>query len=98
MEIANASHYDGATAAAEACISAYHHFRAKRPKLLLSPSLNPQYLETIHTYFGMLDDSQLVVPEDVSASPTPNKLADMVDDQTALSWCSIPIFWGTITT
>ena len=96
MEIANASHYDGATAAAEACISAYHHFRGKRPKLVLSPSLNPQYLETIHTYFGMLDESQLVVPEDPFTFSDPNKISELVDDQTALVLVQYPDFLGNI--
>ena len=96
MEIANASHYDGATASAEACISAYHHFRGKRPKLVLSPNLNPQYLETIHTYFGMLDESELLVPEDQMTFSDPNKLADLVDSETALVLVQYPDFLGNI--
>ncbi len=96
MEIANASHYDGATAAAEACISAYHHFRGKRPKLVLTPSLNPQYLDTINTYFGMLDESHLVVPEDVFTFSDPNKLADLIDNQTAMVLVQYPDFLGNI--
>ncbi|MDK2981862.1 MAG: glycine dehydrogenase subunit 1 [Chloroflexota bacterium] len=96
MEIANASHYDGATAAAEACISAYHHFRAKRPKLVLSPALNPQYLETIRTYFGMLEGSQLVQPEDIGVYADPDHLAELVDDQTALVLVQYPDFFGDL--
>ena len=37
MEVSNASHYDGATATAEAAVLAYHHFRGKRTKMVVSP-------------------------------------------------------------
>src|SRR5512139_2237602 len=50
MEVSNASHYDGATAAAEAVNLAYAQYRGKRKKIVMSPSVNPQYRETIRTY------------------------------------------------
>ena len=50
MEVSNASHYDGATAVAEAVSMAYAHFRGKRSKVVLSPALHPQYRETVRTY------------------------------------------------
>ena len=42
MEVSNASHYDGATAAAEAVNLAYAQFRGKRTKLIVSPTVHPQ--------------------------------------------------------
>ena len=42
MDAANASHYDGATACAEAGILAYHHFRGKRKKIVVSAGLHPR--------------------------------------------------------
>ena len=51
MEVSNASHYDGATAAAEVCITAYHHFRKKRQNIVLSPFIHPHYIETIQNIF-----------------------------------------------
>ena len=96
MDISNASHYDGATAAAEACISAYHHFKGKRPKFILSPLLNPQYQKTIRTYFGMLDDAEIVIPDDLSAFSNPEKLGKLVDGQTALVLLQYPDFFGNI--
>jgi len=59
MEVSNASHYDGATAAAEAVIMAYHHFREKRPKIVVSSGVNPQYRETIRTYMQGYDSFKI---------------------------------------
>jgi glycine dehydrogenase subunit 1 len=92
MEVANASHYDGATAAAEACISAFHHFKGKRTKFILSPLLNPQYRETIQTYFGLLEEAHIVIPQDTIAA----SLSKLVDDQTALVLVQYPDFLGNI--
>ena len=50
MEVSNASHYDGATATAEAGVMAYHHFRGKRPGILLSSAVHPQYREVVCSY------------------------------------------------
>src|SRR5512138_3359145 len=50
MDVSNASHYDGATAAAEAVSLAHAQFRGKRKKLVVSPMLHPQYREVIRTY------------------------------------------------
>ncbi len=93
MEVANASHYDGATAAAEACISAFHQFKGKRAKFVISPLVNPQYRETIQTYFGLLDEAQIIIP----ASNDPQALEKSIDDQTALVMVQYPDFLGNIT-
>src|SRR5512146_1276480 len=50
MEGSNASHYDGATAAAEAINLAYAQYRGKRRKVLVSPSVHPQYRAVMRTY------------------------------------------------
>ena len=68
MEVSNASHYDGATAAAEAVIMAYHNFNGKRKKFLFSPSLNPHYRETIRTYLCGFRDVKLIGIENEFAS------------------------------
>jgi glycine dehydrogenase subunit 1 len=50
MEVSNASHYDGATAVAEAVNMAYANFRGKRTQVILSPALHPQYRAVVRTY------------------------------------------------
>ena len=48
MEMANASMYDGASAAAEACLMAMRITRKQR--ILVAGSLNPRWLDVIRTY------------------------------------------------
>jgi glycine dehydrogenase subunit 1 len=50
MEVCNASHYDGATAVAEAVNMAFANFLGKRNNIILSPALHPQYRQTVRTY------------------------------------------------
>lgn len=50
MEVANASHYDGATSMAEAVLMAVAVGRDKRRKVILSPTIHPEYRETVRTY------------------------------------------------
>ncbi|MBI9100301.1 MAG: aminomethyl-transferring glycine dehydrogenase subunit GcvPA [Spirochaetaceae bacterium] len=54
MDVVNASHYDGATALAEAAIMSVRSTR-KRDKVVIAPGLHPEYLEVIQTYFQGLD-------------------------------------------
>ncbi len=48
MEAANASHYDGATSLAEAMQVSCAHTR--RPKILVSQGIHPNYLQVLRTY------------------------------------------------
>ena len=50
MDVANASHYDGATSLAEAVLMAYYIGRQKRTKVVLAPTLHPEYRATVQTY------------------------------------------------
>src|SRR4030042_1096836 len=47
MEVSNASHYDGAPAAAEAVNMGVAQYRGKRTKVVISPALHPQYRQTV---------------------------------------------------
>jgi glycine dehydrogenase subunit 1 len=96
MEISNASHYDGATAAAETCLSAYHHFRGKRKKIITSCFLHPHYRQTIRTYLSVLEGieivEQCITPDD---NPLTN-MEDLIDENTALVFVQYPDFLGRI--
>ncbi|MDR1684451.1 MAG: aminomethyl-transferring glycine dehydrogenase subunit GcvPA, partial [Elusimicrobiota bacterium] len=50
MDASNASHYDGATALAEA-VNAAAKIKGKN-KILITPALNPQYVKVLNTYFS----------------------------------------------
>lgn len=94
MDVANASHYDGATAVAEAVNMAYHNFRGKRQKIVLSPTVNPQYRETIHTYMQGMNLE--IVGEDLNPEGSPDELIELIDENTALVVVQYPDFFGRI--
>ena len=94
MEVSNASHYDGATATAEAVNMAYANFRGKRRKIVISPSVHPQYRETIRTYTrGM---GLILAGEDSPFDSSPESLIPLIDQDTALVIVQSPDFFGRI--
>ena len=96
MEVSNASHYDGATAAAEAVSMAFAHFRGKRCKVLLSPALNPQSRQVIRTYH---DGTEVqIVGDEINGNLKDDfvSLLDQIDEQTALVMVQYPDFFGRI--
>jgi glycine dehydrogenase subunit 1 len=96
MEVSNASHYDGATAVAEAVTMANAQFRGKRKKVILSPALNPQYRQVVRTY-NMESDIQLIGDDpnaDLSAGP--DALVPLIDADTALVIVQYPDYFGRI--
>ena len=96
MEISNASHYDGATAAAETVISAYYHFRKKRRTIILSPYIHPDYIATMKTYLQAIEDIQIVIPEVDSPEEFFPAAQEMIDTDTALLMFQYPDFLGNI--
>ncbi|NDJ77482.1 MAG: aminomethyl-transferring glycine dehydrogenase subunit GcvPA [Chloroflexi bacterium] len=92
MEVANASHYDGATSLAEAVTLANAHFRGKRSKVILSPSVHPQYRAVTRTYHQGTD---LKFVGDKGNATLPD-LIDMLDGDTAMLVVSYPNFFGQI--
>jgi glycine dehydrogenase subunit 1 len=94
MEVSNASHYDGATAAAEAVNLAYAQFRGKRKKVVLSPALHPQYREVIRTYTqGMGVEA---TGDDANIEAGADALTSLIDDKTMMVIVQYPDFFGRI--
>ena len=91
MDVVNASHYDGATACAEAAIMAVNVANGKRRKILVSPSLHPQYRETLRTY---LPGDQVTVTGDEDWTATLDQLKAQLDRDTACLVVQNPTFFG----
>jgi glycine dehydrogenase subunit 1 len=97
MDVSNASHYDGATAAAEAANLAYHFFRGKRKKVLLSRSVNPQYREVIRTYMQGQDDAIVAGDEEnLDIVSNMSGFIEKIDKNTSIVIVQYPDFFGRI--
>ncbi len=96
MEVSNASHYDGATATAEAVSLAFAQFRGKRKKIVMSPTVHPQYREVIRTYSqGMrLEEAGDDASADLEVGP--EALTSLIDESTMLVVVQYPDFFGRI--
>ena len=96
MEVSNASHYDGATAAAEAVNLAWAQFRGKRTKVVISPTVHPQYREVIRTYTRGMDLELAGDNAGADLETGPETLMELVDDNTMLVIVQYPDFFGRI--
>jgi glycine dehydrogenase subunit 1 len=101
MEVSNASHYDGATAVAEAVSMAVAQFHGRRTKIVISPAVNPQYRQTLRTYIQdmqmkLVGDNPEVVNGEQSSGSTPASLIPQIDGETALVIVQYPDFFGRI--
>jgi glycine dehydrogenase subunit 1 len=93
MEVANASHYDGATSTAEAVIMALNTVRGKRRQVLLSPALHPEYRAVIRTYTQGMG---LDIVGDENAAAGLDELLSRLDSNTACLVLQSPNFFGQI--
>lgn len=97
MDVSNASHYDGATATAEAAVMAYHNFRGKREKIVLSQAVHPHYRATTRTYLQGYPEVKFVGDEStVDPLASPDSLIPLLDMNTALVVVQYPDFFGRI--
>lgn len=95
MEVANASHYDGATALAEAVLMAYNVLRGKRRKAILSPAIHPEYCDVVRTYTQGTD---MLISGNELPDNDLKTLAAQIDDDTCCIAVQNPSFFGELET
>ncbi|MGL5348706.1 MAG: aminomethyl-transferring glycine dehydrogenase subunit GcvPA [Peptostreptococcaceae bacterium] len=95
MEIANASMYDGATAAVEACMMAVG--QTKRKNIIVSKTINPEYRKVLQTYmqFSKCEIIEVDFCNEYGITDI-NKLREIVDKDTACVLIQNPNFFGII--
>ena len=91
MEVSNASHYDGATSLAEAVLLALNETRGRRPKVILSPAVHPQYRDVVRSYLSGTE-AEIVGDQDLTVDL--DGLKSLLDDQTAALVIQNPNFLG----
>ena len=93
MEVANASHYDGATALAEGVMMAYNVLRGKRRKVAPLPGDPPRVPgRGAHLYPGHAHRRSSAT----TALRTDGRLVDLIDDDTACVAVQNPNFFGEL--
>jgi glycine dehydrogenase subunit 1 len=93
MDVANASHYDGATSAAEAVIMALNVGRGRRKRVILSPAVHPSYRAVVRTYTQGMG---LQIVGDAQPTATVDDLTALLDKNSACLMVQSPNFFGAI--
>jgi glycine dehydrogenase subunit 1 len=95
LPLANASLYDGASAAAEGVLMAQR--LTGRAKILACGSVHPHYRQTIHSYLsGSPDESVAHVPVGSSGGADIGALVSRIDDSTAAVVVGYPSYLGPL--
>ena len=95
MDIANASMYDGATAAVEGCLLAVS--KTRRKKVVVGKTVHPETRQILKTYLQFNDCEIVEVDYDKELGMTDlNKLKEAVDENTACVLIQNPNFFGVI--
>ncbi len=97
LEVANASMYDGASATAEAVLMARRITR--RPHVILSGALHPEYVQTVRTYVSNVDEGGApldVAPVGADDTTDVAALEGLLRDDTAVVVVGYPNFFGCV--
>jgi glycine dehydrogenase subunit 1 len=94
LDVANASLYDGGSAAAEAVLMAVN-VTGRSGKVVVAESVHPEYRQTLATYLKDLDIKIVTVPTP-HGFLDPDDLKKVVDDQTACVLVQHPNFFGSL--
>ena len=92
MDVANASHYDGATAMAEAAVMALSSTRNKRT-ILVAPTVHPQYRAVLRTYLQGLG---VTIKGDEQLDASLDDVVAQIDNTTAAVIVQTPDFLGQL--
>jgi len=93
MDAANASHYDGATALAEAAVMAVNVGRGKRRRVVVSAAVHPEYRAVVRTY---TQGAGLVICGDDGNPFDLEALVELMDADTACVIVQNPSFLGYV--
>ena len=94
MDISNASHYDGATALAEACLAATNIKNNKT--ILYTKGLQPNYAEVLKTYFKNAAVKLKEVPLNADGTTDIKQLETLLKEGAAAFILQTPNFFGCL--
>ena len=91
LDISNASLYDGASALAEACSLAISH--TGNSKVLISDTVNPEYIEVVKTYLKYRNAEIIIIPQSKGITDF-NEINNINLDEVACISIQSPNFYG----
>jgi len=91
LDISNASLYDGASALAEACSLAISH--TGNSKVLISDTVNPEYIEVVKTYLKYRNAEIIIIPQ-LKGVTDFNEINNINLDEVACIAVQSPNFYG----
>ena len=94
MDVSNASHYDGATAMAEAVLACVRI--NNRQKVLISAALHPHYKEVLHTYLQHFPQVSVREVPCVNGTLDVQSAQTLLDEQTSCLVLANPNFYGQL--